>query len=86
MGVGELMPRRQSMPPRLKDWKEGKIQIGLFVRTDDGVVEAVSHEATPEAKRAAGLLLLRLIEKKEPSGKTDEDAPAKEAPERQTPP
>lgn len=56
--------RRQLMPPRLKDWKEGTIQIGLFIRTDDGVVEAVSNEAPPEAKKLAGELLLRLIEKK----------------------
>jgi hypothetical protein len=55
----------RGMPPRLKDWKEGKIQIGLFVRTDEGVIEAVSHEATPEARKLAAQLLLRLIEKKE---------------------
>lgn len=57
--------RRQLMPPRLKDWKEGKIQIGLFVRTDDGVIEAVSNDATVEMKKLAGDLLLKLIEKKE---------------------
>jgi hypothetical protein len=55
---------RQLMPPRRKDWKEGTKQIGLFIRTDDGVIEAVSHDATPEARRAAAELLLRLIEKK----------------------
>lgn len=56
--------RRQLMPPRRKDWKEGAIQIGLFIRTDDGVYEATWHEATPEAKKLAAQLLLRLIEKK----------------------
>jgi hypothetical protein len=53
------------MPPRLKDWKEGKIQIGLFVRTDEGEIEAVSHAATPEARKLAAQLFLRLIEKKD---------------------
>lgn len=53
------------MPPRLKDWKAGAIQIGLFVRIDDGVIEAVSNEATAEAKALAAQLFLKLIEKKE---------------------
>jgi hypothetical protein len=53
------------MPPRLKDWKEGANQIGLFIRTKDGgVIEAVSNDATKEARDAAGELFLRLIEKK----------------------
>lgn len=56
---------RSSMPPRLKDWKAGAIQIGLFVRIDDGVIEAVSNEATAEAKALAAQLFLKLIEKKE---------------------
>lgn len=58
------MSRRQLMPPRLKDWKAGTNQIGLFIRTDDGVIEVVSNEAPPEAKKLAAELLLRLIEKK----------------------
>lgn len=57
---------RPLMPPRLKDWKEGTNQIGLFIRTKDGgVIEVVSNDATPEAKRLAEELLLRLIEKKD---------------------
>lgn len=53
------------MPPRLKDWKKGTKQIGLFIRTKaGGVIEAVSDDATPEASKAAAELLLRLIEKK----------------------
>lgn len=34
-------------------------------RTDEGVIEAVSHAATPEARKAAAQLFLRLIEKTE---------------------
>jgi hypothetical protein len=60
--------KRQVMPPRRKDWKKGATQIGLFVRTDEGVIEAVTHEATPEARKAAAQLFLRLIEKKDGSG------------------
>ena len=60
----------------MKDWKKGTIQIGLFIRTDDGLIEAVSNAAPPEAKVAAGALFLRLFEKRvkliEPSG---DDAP-----------
>lgn len=53
------------MPPRLKDWKEGTNQIGLFIRTKDGgVIEAVSNDATEEARLAAAQLFLKLIEKK----------------------
>jgi hypothetical protein len=60
------MMRRQLMPPRRKDWKEGKYQIGLFIRTEEGgTIEATSNEATPAAKKAAAELFLRLIEKKE---------------------
>lgn len=60
------MGRQSSMPPRLKDWKEGKNQIGLFIRTKDGgVIEAVSNDATEEARLAAAQLFLKLIEKKE---------------------
>jgi hypothetical protein len=59
------MSNRRMMPPRLKDWKEGTNQIGLFIRTKDGgVIEAVSNEATNEARLAAAELFLRLIEKK----------------------
>lgn len=65
MAFLEVMSRRSGMPPRLKDWKEGTNQIGLFIRTKDGgVIEAVSNNATEEARLAAAQLFLKLIEKK----------------------
>jgi len=57
---------RQLMPPRLREWKAGHQQIGLFIRTKEGgVIEATSNNASPEACKLAAELLLRLIEKKE---------------------
>ena len=44
------------LPPRKRDWKEGQLQIGLFVRTPMGsVMEVVNDDVDP-------LTLLKFIE------------------------
>jgi hypothetical protein len=46
------MSDRPLLPPRLKDWKEGKSQIGVFLRTKmGGTVAAVHHDATDDEVR-----------------------------------
>jgi hypothetical protein len=46
------------LPPRLKDWKEGKAQIGIFLRTETGgVVQMTKSEATEEER----LFVLALV-------------------------
>lgn len=52
-------------PPRLKDWRKGATQVGLFIRTKEGsVIEAVSNNATPQAALTAAELFAELIEKR----------------------
>jgi hypothetical protein len=41
-------PRSHELP-RLRDWKQGQYQIGVFVRTKEGsTVSLVRDEATPD--------------------------------------
>lgn len=56
---------RSLQPPRLKDWKKGATQVGLFIRTKEGsVIEAVTNNATPGAALTAAELFAQLIEKR----------------------
>lgn len=56
---------RSLQPPRLKDWKKGATQVGLFIRTKDGsVIEAVSNNASLDATLTAAELFAQLIEKR----------------------
>lgn len=42
------------LPPRKKNWTEGKFQVGVFIRTEmGGVIEAVNDAATPGMVAAA---------------------------------
>ena len=41
------MAERALLPPRLRDWEEGKRQTGVFIRTRRGsVVQATRHDAS----------------------------------------
>jgi hypothetical protein len=49
------------LPPRKKDWKPGKIQLGLFIRFENGgKIEFAVNEATPAEAGAAIRLLTEL--------------------------
>lgn len=53
---GEAITR--VLPPRLRNWTAGSVQVGVFIRDEAGrVVEASSDKATPEAAAAAYALL-----------------------------
>lgn len=50
-----------ALPPRRKDARPGRYQLGLFIRTPDGrVLELVDHDGSEERAlemlRAAGLI------------------------------
>jgi hypothetical protein len=69
-----LSMSRSLQPPRLKDWRKGATQVGLFIRTKEGsIIEAVSNNASDAASKAAAELFAQLIEKRqEPEGIMDE--------------
>lgn len=51
------------LPPRKREWKEGTVQIGLFIRTQDGsVIECTANEANAATNVAAAELFAKMIE------------------------
>lgn len=50
------------LPPRRRDWKKGKLQVGLAIRTKDGsYLEIVNNEVDDEVAEMAWKLLTRLF-------------------------
>lgn len=51
------------MPPRKRDWTQGRAQVGVFIRTEDGhIVQIVNNDCAPE--RALHLQAFMLTELK----------------------
>ena len=51
------------VPPLRRDWKEGKMQIGLFIRTQEGsTIQCVTNDASPDAIAKVGHLFAAMID------------------------
>lgn len=71
------------MPPRLKDWKEGHSQMGIFVRTRmGGVVEFVNNDLEVPGAREEMRKLLEPFLNPGPMRPTSQPVPPKSTPKK----
>lgn len=47
------------LPPRMRNWKPGNVQLGLFIRTEAGIVVECTMDHADEAQRDAAYALLK---------------------------
>jgi hypothetical protein len=58
--------RQSLLPPRLRDWKPGTVQIGVFLRTADGAVFETTISPATEDQKAFAVALSAHVAKLDP--------------------